>query len=237
MKNILVATRSAGKLRELRPLLEAHGYAAIDLLEAGVPETPDEDRLEVFDTFEENAIAKARYFRERTGLPTLADDSGLAVSALSATADRAMTLLPILLIPQVLFTFPAVQMDMKGPAGVIARAMPTWWSFDLLRRVALAPYEAMDDDTLDARIKADEAVLMTRRRVESMLGAGYLILQHRGVIETTWTASLPEALGRRLPARLGYWGPAAADGLVLAGMGAALLLTAARGQRRWDAQR
>ena len=43
---------------------------------------------------------------------------GLAVSALAATADRAMTLLPILLIPQVLFTFPAVQMDMKGPAGV-----------------------------------------------------------------------------------------------------------------------
>ena len=82
MIKLLIATRSTGKLRELRPLLEAHGYAAIDLLEAGVPETPDEDRLEVFDTFEENAIAKARYFRERTGLPTLADDSGLAVSAL-----------------------------------------------------------------------------------------------------------------------------------------------------------
>jgi ABC-type multidrug transport system ATPase subunit/pSer/pThr/pTyr-binding forkhead associated (FHA) protein len=162
---------------------------------------------------------------------------GLAVSALSATADRAMTLLPILLIPQVLFTFPAVQMDMKGPAGVIARAMPTWWSFDLLRRVALAPYEAMDDDALDAQIKADRPVLMTRRRIESMLGAGYLILQHRGVIETTWTASLPEALGRRLPARLGDWAPAAADGLVLAGLGAALLAAAARGQRRWDAQR
>ena len=64
---------------------------------------------------------------------------GLAVSAMAASADRAMTLLPILLIPQVLFTFPAVQMDMKGPAGIVARAMPTWWAFDLLRRVALAP--------------------------------------------------------------------------------------------------
>jgi ABC transport system ATP-binding/permease protein len=162
---------------------------------------------------------------------------GLAVSALAATADRAMTLLPILLIPQVLFTFPAVQMDMKGPAGVIARAMPTWWSFDLLRRVALAPYEAMDDDALEAQIKSGRPVLMTRRRIESMLGAGYLILQHRGAIETTWTASLPEALARRLPARLGGWGPAAADALVLAALAAALLAAAARGQRRWDVQR
>jgi hypothetical protein len=162
---------------------------------------------------------------------------GLAVSALSATADRAMTLLPILLIPQVLFTFPAVQMDMKGPAGVIARAMPTWWSFDLLRRVALEPFEAMDDDTLETQIKAGRPVLMTRRRVESMLGAGYLILQHRGAIETTWTASLPEALGRELPARLGYWRPGAADVLVLAGLAAGLLAAAAAGQRRWDVQR
>ena len=162
---------------------------------------------------------------------------GLAVSALAATADRAMTLLPILLIPQVLFTFPAVQMDMKGPAGVIARAMPTWWSFDLLRRVALAPYEAMDDDTLEAEIKAGRPVLMTRRRIESMLGAGYLILQHRGAIETTWTASLPERLGSALPARLREGRPAAADALVLAGIGAGLLAAAARGQRRWDVQR
>jgi hypothetical protein len=162
---------------------------------------------------------------------------GLAVSALSATADRAMTLLPILLIPQVLFTFPAVQMDMKGPAGVIARAMPTWWSFDLLRRVALEPYEVMDDDALEEQIKAGRPVLMTRRRIESMLGAGYLILQHRSAIETTWTASLPEALGRRLPARLGYWRPGAADALVLAGLAAGLVAAAAAGQRRWDVQR
>jgi hypothetical protein len=161
---------------------------------------------------------------------------GLAVSALSTTADRAMTLLPILLIPQVLFTFPAVQMDMKGPAGVIARAMPTWWSFDLLRRVALEPYEAMDDDALEAQIKAGRPVLMTRRRIESMLGAGYLILQHRGAIETTWTASGPEALGRRFPARLGHWRPAAADAVVLAGLAAGLLGAAAVGQRRWDVQ-
>ena len=78
---------------------------------------------------------------------------------------------------------------------------------------------------------------MTRRRIESMLGAGYLILQHRGAIETTWTASLPEALGRRLPARLRGRGPELADAVVLAGLAAGLLAAAAAGQRRWDAQR
>jgi XTP/dITP diphosphohydrolase len=54
----------------------------IDLAEAGVPESPDEDALEAFSTFEENALAKARYFHARTGRPTVADDSGLAVVAL-----------------------------------------------------------------------------------------------------------------------------------------------------------
>jgi ABC-type multidrug transport system ATPase subunit/pSer/pThr/pTyr-binding forkhead associated (FHA) protein len=159
---------------------------------------------------------------------------GLAVSALSATADRAMTLLPILLIPQVLFTFPAVQMDMKGPAGVIARAMPTWWSFDLLRRVALAPYEAMDDDALEAQIKAGQPVLMTRRRIESMLGAGYMILQHRGAIETTWTASLPERLGQPLPEGLGPRRALIVDLSVLVGFSLALFALASSSQKKHD---
>src|SRR5262249_31977721 len=78
----LVATRSVGKLRELRPLFASHGIAVVDLAEAGIPESADEDPLEAFATFEENALAKARYFFERTGQPTFADDSGLEVSAL-----------------------------------------------------------------------------------------------------------------------------------------------------------
>jgi hypothetical protein len=145
-----------------------------------------------------------------------------------------MTLLPILLIPQVLFTFPAVQMDMKGPAGVIARAMPTWWSFDLLRRVALAPYEAMDDDALEAQIKAGQPVLMTRRRIESMLGAGYMILQHRGAIETTWTASLPERLGQPLPEGLGPRRALIVDLSVLVGFALALFALASSSQKKHD---
>jgi XTP/dITP diphosphohydrolase len=78
----LLATRSAGKLRELRPLFAAHGLDVVDLGSAGVAETANEDALEVHSTFEENALAKARYFFERTGRPTFADDSGLEVDAL-----------------------------------------------------------------------------------------------------------------------------------------------------------
>ena len=79
---ILLGTRSAGKLREMRPLLEAAGIECTDPRAVDIPETAREDQLEVFDTFEENALAKARFFAERSGLPTIADDSGLEVFAL-----------------------------------------------------------------------------------------------------------------------------------------------------------
>lgn len=79
---LLLATRSVGKLRELRPLFASYGLRVIDLVEAGVEESTEEDALESFLTFEENALAKASYFHARTGRPTLADDSGLAVVGL-----------------------------------------------------------------------------------------------------------------------------------------------------------
>jgi XTP/dITP diphosphohydrolase len=78
----LLATRSLGKLYELRPMFEAAGMEITDLDVAGFAETSEEDDLEHFDTFEENALAKARYFRAKSGLPTIADDSGLEVRAL-----------------------------------------------------------------------------------------------------------------------------------------------------------
>jgi XTP/dITP diphosphohydrolase len=80
---VVLATRSAGKLRELRPIFAAAGVRVLDLAEAGVPETLDEAGIECFQTFEENALAKARYFFERCGgLDVVADDSGLVVDAL-----------------------------------------------------------------------------------------------------------------------------------------------------------
>ena len=70
-------------MRELRPLFAAAGIVVTDLDAVGLPETPDEETIEAFDTFEENALAKARWFHRLTGMPTVADDSGLEVRALA----------------------------------------------------------------------------------------------------------------------------------------------------------
>ncbi|HET8655517.1 MAG TPA: RdgB/HAM1 family non-canonical purine NTP pyrophosphatase [Longimicrobiaceae bacterium] len=83
MRRLVVATRSAHKLREIREILgPLRGWEIVDLTGAGVPESPEEEGIEAYPTFRENALAKARYFVERTGTLTLADDSGLCVDAL-----------------------------------------------------------------------------------------------------------------------------------------------------------
>lgn len=80
---LLVATRSADKLREILPLLRHLPVRIVGLQEAGIPVTAAEDSIERFDTFEENAAAKARYFFTVSGgMATVADDSGIAVDAL-----------------------------------------------------------------------------------------------------------------------------------------------------------
>jgi XTP/dITP diphosphohydrolase len=79
---LLAATRSAGKQREFRRILEPAGIELTFPDDAGVWEAPAEELLEVGDTFEANARRKAEYFARRTGLPTVADDSGLEVYAL-----------------------------------------------------------------------------------------------------------------------------------------------------------
>jgi XTP/dITP diphosphohydrolase len=80
---LLAATRSHHKLLEIRELLsDVADLQVLDLNEAGVPFDPEEEHLEPHDTFEENALSKAAYFRARSGLPTVADDSGLVVPAL-----------------------------------------------------------------------------------------------------------------------------------------------------------
>ncbi len=79
---ILVATRSEGKQRELRRLFAEAGHEAVFPSEAGVPWSGAEELLEVADSFQTNARVKAEYFARKTGLPTVADDSGLEVIAL-----------------------------------------------------------------------------------------------------------------------------------------------------------
>jgi len=71
-------------MKEIREILS--GIPTLELLdldEAGVAYSPEEESLEPFETFEENASSKARYFRRETGLPTVGDDSGLEVDALN----------------------------------------------------------------------------------------------------------------------------------------------------------
>ena len=80
---ILLATRSSGKLRELSEILRDFDLNVIDLGAAGIAVSAAEDDIESFPTFEENALAKARYFFAQSGgTPTLADDSGVVVDAL-----------------------------------------------------------------------------------------------------------------------------------------------------------
>lgn len=78
MRRILVATRSSHKLGELRQLLHLPGVELVDLDDLGIPGDPVEDGA----TFADNALIKARWGTERSGLPTLADDSGIEVDAL-----------------------------------------------------------------------------------------------------------------------------------------------------------
>lgn len=82
VEQLLIATRSEGKLRELRALFERYGLAITDLKQAGLPPTRIEDDLENADTFEANALAKARHFAKLASRAVAADDSGLEVLAL-----------------------------------------------------------------------------------------------------------------------------------------------------------
>ena len=82
MTTLLLATRSADKVREIRQILGGAGAAVVSLDEAHVGWTSAEEKIEEFDSFLANARAKAEYFAKLTGLPIVADDSGLEVLSL-----------------------------------------------------------------------------------------------------------------------------------------------------------
>ena len=75
---ICAATGNAGKLRELRRILEAQGHEVVSQKELGITIEPDETGT----TFEANALIKAETICKASGLPTIADDSGLCVDTL-----------------------------------------------------------------------------------------------------------------------------------------------------------
>lgn len=76
---IVLASKNAHKLAELRAILSQQGVEVVLESDAGV----DVDVEETGSTFEENALLKARAVMEATGLPAIADDSGLCVDALN----------------------------------------------------------------------------------------------------------------------------------------------------------
>jgi len=79
----VLATHSGNKVREIREILGGPAArAVVSLAELGVEPDPAEDAVEAFETFRENAIAKARFFVRRTGRPTIAEDSGIVVPVL-----------------------------------------------------------------------------------------------------------------------------------------------------------
>ncbi len=87
--SLVIATHNAGKLKEISALLAPYGVKCISAGSLGLPEPP-----ETGTTFIQNALIKARAAAEASGLPALADDSGLSVNALDGrpgvyTADWA----------------------------------------------------------------------------------------------------------------------------------------------------
>ena len=77
MRRLVLASSNTGKLGELRPLLADTGLELVAQSELGV-----RDAIEDGLTFVENALIKARHACRQTGLPALADDSGIVVDAL-----------------------------------------------------------------------------------------------------------------------------------------------------------
>lgn len=77
MKRVVIASNNQGKLREIGRILEPLALEVVPQSALGVP-----DVAEPFGTFIENALVKARHASQHTGLPALADDSGICVDAL-----------------------------------------------------------------------------------------------------------------------------------------------------------
>ncbi len=79
IKKIVLASGNAGKVREINKLFAASGIEIVPQSDFNVPDIP-----ETGTTFVENAIIKARQAAKHTGLPAIADDSGIEVDALDA---------------------------------------------------------------------------------------------------------------------------------------------------------
>ncbi len=81
--DLLIATRSVHKMVEISEILGHLSWVnLLSLNDLGLELEPEEEDLEPYDTFEANARSKAGYFRKRSGIATVADDSGIVVDLL-----------------------------------------------------------------------------------------------------------------------------------------------------------
>jgi len=79
MNSLLIATTNPGKLGEIKEFLSDVPVTLVGLADVGITETPEETGI----SFQENAILKAKFYAEKSKLPTLADDGGLEIDALN----------------------------------------------------------------------------------------------------------------------------------------------------------
>jgi XTP/dITP diphosphohydrolase len=143
---LVVATRSPDKMREIRQILsDVKDLELMSLEEAQVPYSPEEEELEPFDTFEENAKSKACYFGEKSGLPTVAEDSGLEVDALGGR--------------------PGVRTKRFAPGDLEGRERDAANNAHLLKLMAGVPVEERT-----ARYVCVAALALTPRQVELFRG-------------------------------------------------------------------
>jgi XTP/dITP diphosphohydrolase len=77
--DLLLASQNPGKLAEMRQLVDGLPFRIVAPRDLGITEAPDETGT----TFDENAVLKARYYAKRSGLLTVADDSGISVDAMN----------------------------------------------------------------------------------------------------------------------------------------------------------
>lgn len=120
MSFLLLATRSADKIREIRAIMAASGSTVElrSLEEVRVPWNEREATIEDKESFLGNANAKAEYFARLTGLPTVAEDSGLEVlSLLGAPGVRSKRFAP-------------------GSAGLAGKDLDAANNAELLRRLS-----------------------------------------------------------------------------------------------------
>ena len=92
-QKIVLATGNKGKVKEMADVLADFGFEVIAQTDLGI-ESQEETGL----TFVENAILKARYASEKSGLPAIADDSGLVVDALMVRLDCILLVMQVWMV-------------------------------------------------------------------------------------------------------------------------------------------